>query len=110
MEKLPKELSEKIFSYCPMKDLSNLSCCSRQYHDLVKDILWESVEIPLCVCKKFPISAYGNLIFTRKIILDNIICSGCDREVLKQSPDCEMARILSGFDVGKVRFLDSLIP
>jgi len=44
--KLLPELREMVLWYCNGEDIKNLTCCSREYKDDLKEILWHTVNIP----------------------------------------------------------------
>lgn len=44
---LPPELINLIYNFCSIRDLINISCCSKHCYDSVKYLLWDTVELPL---------------------------------------------------------------
>jgi len=47
MEDIPIDILPEIFHYCNVRDMLNVACCSKQYHQLMIPLLWRCVRVPL---------------------------------------------------------------
>ena len=66
---LPPEIRERVYVYCEIRDLAGISCCSKAYHESVKHMLWEKVELPWKYVKetRFTDSMLKNFSYTRRL-------------------------------------------